>query len=302
MGFIVGAMCEFAPGIKVGLHRRQRHARSHDILQPSSTFDGGKIMSGFIKLHRRLRSHPLLRSDHKARHFFQDMLSDVAWRDTVQDWRGEPVKIARGQIMKSQRAMADEYGFSHRETRTILNRLANYEIIKIDTPIDKGPHIISVCNWDKYQTERHTGDTLADTQATHRRHTKEEVEEGKEERITPLPPKTGGWDQLNPDAFLANGIFQDADGSIHLTDRSRSDWLQRFGGNAERLDLALIEAAGERQRNSRQPLRLQVERTLARIAGRKIESDHRYASAVESRKPEQPRISRDAFRAAMEVN
>lgn len=137
-------------------------------------------MSGYIKLHRRLRSHPLFEADHNARHFFQDLLSDIAWKDTVQDWKGTPVKIGRGQVMKSQRAMADEYGFSHRETRTILNRLAKYEIIKIDTPLDRGPCIVSVCNWDKYQDRRHTGDTPLDTQATHRRHTKEEEEEVRE--------------------------------------------------------------------------------------------------------------------------
>lgn len=262
-------------------------------------------MSGYIKLHRRLRSHPLFEADHNARHFFQDLLSDIAWKDTVQDWKGTPVKIGRGQVMKSQRAMADEYGFSHRETRTILNRLAKYEIIKIDTPLDRGPCIVSVCNWDKYQDRRHIGDTPIDTQATHRRHTKEEEKEVKEKNNTPLTPQAGGWDQLNPDTFLKDGIFQHEDGSIHLTESVRASWLLRFGGNAERLDLALIEAAGERQRNSRQPLRLQVERTLARIAGRKIEGDQRYASAVQSRKPNQSEISRDAFRAAMvstEVN
>ena len=139
-------------------------------------------MSGYYKIWRKLRSHPLFKNDHKSRHFFQDLLGDVAFADTVQDWKGKPVQINRGSVMKSQRQMSSDYGFSHRETRTILNHLANHEIIKIDTLGDKSPSIISVCNWDKYQAVRHRGDTLVDTKATQRRHTKEEGEEVKEER------------------------------------------------------------------------------------------------------------------------
>lgn len=72
---------------------------------------------------------------------------------------------------------------------------------------------------------------------------------------------------------------------IVLSAATRATWLERFDGNAECLDLALIEARGCVQPNARaHPLAVQVEKQLARIVRDKRDRDARYAKAAGSRK------------------
>lgn len=70
------------------------------------------------------------------------------------------------------------------------------------------------------------------------------------------------------------------DERIVLDDELTEFWLARFGGDDERLALALVEAAASVRLGSRQAIRQQVERVLARIAGEKRDRDARYASAA----------------------
>jgi hypothetical protein len=83
-------------------------------------------------------------------------------------------------------------------------------------------------------------------------------------------------------------------GKLSLVNGTRSAWLERFDGDDETLDLALIEAAGSIQRNSNASLKLQVERKLANILRDKKDRDKRYRSAVaaNARKPEKMATAR----------
>lgn len=132
-------------------------------------------MSGFVKLHRKVRDNALLGANHDARHLFFDLLELAAWKDTVQDWRGQPVQIERGQIMVSTRRLSEESGFGHQQVRTLLKYLATHDIVKINTLPNQGPTIITICNYSKYQDCQHTPNTPANTPLTHSQHTKEEV-------------------------------------------------------------------------------------------------------------------------------
>lgn len=134
---------------------------------------------GFFKIWRKIKEHPLFESDHDARHFFFDLLGDVAFKETVQDWRGRPIVVPRGSVMVSQRGMAKRYGFSHQKVRTMISRLENHKVVKINTLPNKGPTLLSICNWDKYQQRQHTVNTPVNTEPTHCQHTKEEGEEVK---------------------------------------------------------------------------------------------------------------------------
>lgn len=99
----------------------------------------------------------------------------------------------------------------------------------------------------------------------------------------PPNPLPGGTGMTFADPHCSDGIVEHENGSLELVNGTRAFWLERFGGDERRLEFALIEAAGQRQPNTRQPLRKQIERTLARIAGQKHDSDQRYQSAVKSR-------------------
>lgn len=76
-------------------------------------------------------------------------------------------------------------------------------------------------------------------------------------------------------------VTRDAAGMLTLHNGTRQFWLERFGGDEERLDLALIQAAGYVQPNAVKPLEAQVGAQLARILAEKTDKDRRYEAAAE---------------------
>lgn len=98
-------------------------------------------------------------------------------------------------------------------------------------------------------------------------------EEKRREEIkedSPVVPKTfDGYERVRI-----------VDGRLELFNGLKAFWLEKFGNDEARLDLALIEALPNLNANSRTPLEAQVGRLLARVAGDKLDRDRRYASAV----------------------
>lgn len=97
-------------------------------------------------------------------------------------------------------------------------------------------------------------------------------------KIPPFAPKPDFWGR--PPEGEKDAFFDGSD--LILTEAERADWLPKFG-DAERLDLALTQAAAFVQVNSRRPLLVQVRAQLARAAGDKIDRDQRYAKAAQAK-------------------
>lgn len=140
-------------------------------------------MNGHLNVHRKIDEHPLLGTNHSARHFFLDILRWAAWRDTVFDVKGRPVTIKRGQLMMSRAQLSERTGLSERNIRTLISYLQNYGIVKIAQEHKRSATIITICNYDLYQSHEPRGDQQADQEPTKRRPVNEEVKE-KKDRVT----------------------------------------------------------------------------------------------------------------------
>jgi hypothetical protein len=70
-------------------------------------------------------------------------------------------------------------------------------------------------------------------------------------------------------------------GRLELKNGLKQFWLEKFG-DAELLDLAVIQAAGYVQVNSSKPLEAQVSSQLAKAMRDKLDKDARYAKAVKA--------------------
>lgn len=92
--------------------------------------------------------------------------------------------------------------------------------------------------------------------------------------------QVANWSTAFADPHGGEDVTIMADGEIVLSNGTRQRWLSEFDGDERALRLALTQAAGSVQPNSRQPLKLQIERVLARIAGERHDRDKRYASAA----------------------
>lgn len=117
---------------------------------------------------------------------------------------------------------------------------------------------------------------------------------------SPLPPYSPPIPS-SPRKCDPDGVTWDANSKTILLDEgNRAFWLDLFEGDAARLDLALIEAAGSIQPNSRQLLALQVGRSLSRIVADRKDRDRRYANAAAAKQasPAQPRMDLNTRKAA----
>jgi len=117
----------------------------------------------------------------------------------------------------------------------------------------------------------------------------------KPKKETPKPPRgaqtadtpsnvkpVANWNRaFAPVDENQSGVIRTEAGCIQLSNGTHLRWLERFGSPA-RLDLALIEIAGEINTGSRKPLCADVEMRLARKVAEKIDRDERYQAAVAS--------------------
>ena len=136
-------------------------------------------MSGWLKLHFKILDNPLFEKKPAARHVFVDLLLMAAWRDTVQDWKGSPVEVKRGEVMISERRLADHCGLSYQTTRTILRNLCSHGIIETNAQTHTRPAVITICNYSEYQDDQRTANARANAQPTHSQRTKGRREEDK---------------------------------------------------------------------------------------------------------------------------
>jgi hypothetical protein len=115
-------------------------------------------------------------------------------------WRG--IKIGRGQLITGIRSIQAATGISARSVRTSINRLiSTHEVTRQTTHFYS---IITICNYDQYQSQEESGDTPNDKQndnrPTHHRHTTDNKQECKKER---MKEESVGVEGVSPGSTLA---------------------------------------------------------------------------------------------------
>lgn len=136
-------------------------------------------MTGYAKLHSKIFDNPLFRENPAARHLFMDLLAMNPWGEREMDWRGRKVVVKRGEVMISERALAKLCGFSYQSVRTIMRHMLNHGILKCNALPNRGPLVITICNFDKYHADQRTPNAQPNAPLTHTQRTTEEGEEAK---------------------------------------------------------------------------------------------------------------------------
>lgn len=112
----------------------------------------------------------------------------------------------------------------------------------------------------------------------------------KEEVISPPSPSTAlvtrSWE--DDVAATQHKTITIENGRPILHNGTHAYWLGMFGNDPKRLELALLDAMGSIQTNSRQDPAKQITRRLAQIAGQKHDQDQRYQTAVKSKPQYRP--------------
>lgn len=139
---------------------------------------------GFFAIDRGVWDHPLFAKEKfSEREAWLWMLSAAAWADTRVRVGKSVIELRRGQLVFATRFLAEKWMWAHSKVVRYLNRL------KSDTMIDTEPKreatLITICNYEKYQSQRNANEATSETQTG----TPAKRQRNKEEEINNLTKK-----------------------------------------------------------------------------------------------------------------
>lgn len=148
-------------------------------------------MSGYVAMSRNWQDHDIFAGDeYSRRDAWAWLIANAAWRPTKVRVKGSSVDLQRGELCFAQRFLAEKWGWSKSKTDRFIAVLRAEGMISTRSKIGataghqagQGQSIITVCNYDAFQTnnkqERGNAETEIGATAGQQR--------GKEEPSKPL--------------------------------------------------------------------------------------------------------------------
>jgi DNA-binding Lrp family transcriptional regulator len=277
---------------------------------------------GWVAIARAMRGHPLVgfhlfakpcdanRGAMQPALAFIDLIMECQYEDGTVVNGGKTMTIQRGQLIGAVSWLAQRWNWTPMAVRTWLDKLEADGIIQRNVPGNnqnnkhhgKVATVITLCKYDEYQSgsvsEQHTKQQITQptAQQTQQQQYKDNhSNQGNNKKDYGHEGQSRGRDYWSnamavPGAYNPDeGVLRDpTTGALTLVNGTRQLWLERFG-DAESLDLALLQAAAYVQPNAYKPLKVQIEAQLAKqLAGVK-ERGKRYEAAKQSKpQPETP--------------
>lgn len=145
-------------------------------------------MSGYVRLHRGWRDSDVFADEPMSeREAWLWLIEHAAWKPiTRSNAKRERVRIERGQLHVSLRALEKAFGWGKNKVARYIQRLCDHDML--GTASGQSGTILTILNYSKYQDERDSRDTEAGTASGQSRDTHKEGKEGKEER-KPAPKR-----------------------------------------------------------------------------------------------------------------
>ena len=132
---------------------------AYDSFQPEGK---DELNPNWVKLYRKIEDWRWYK-DAITFHLFIHLLLNVNYCPSA---NGENI-LGRGQIMVTRRSLTESTNISDRSIRTCIEKLQKSKEILISQKATNRPHIITICNYDSYQS----GFVPSNTQLTYNQHT-----------------------------------------------------------------------------------------------------------------------------------
>lgn len=142
-------------------------------------------MTGWVRLHRGWRDCEAFDEETplSEREAWLWLIERAAWKPCHRrNAKGERVRIERGQIHISLRALEKAWQWGKNKVARYLERLEDYEMI--GTASGQSGTVLTILNYDKYQDAEDGRDSQDGTASGQSRDTHKEGKEGKEEKGT----------------------------------------------------------------------------------------------------------------------
>jgi hypothetical protein len=139
------------------------------------------MSSGFFAIDRGVWEHPMFAKEKfSEREAWLWMLSAAVWADTRIRVGKSVIDLQRGQMAFATRFLAEKWMWAHSKVVRFLNKLKSDAMIVTEPKRDAT--LITICNYDKYQSSRNTDETVTGTQPG----TPPERQRNKEEELNNL--------------------------------------------------------------------------------------------------------------------
>lgn len=147
-------------------------------------------MSGWFAVSRDILDHSIFDGRPDRLYAWIWFLSSAAYKDTKQDVGGQIVDVPRGSICASQSMMQDGTGMSRQALRTFLELMKNANTLSTTpaTNATKARTIVTICNYDKYQSAQPSEKPRSNQTSTKEQPIKETSKQINNKN-TPKPPK-----------------------------------------------------------------------------------------------------------------
>lgn len=225
------------------------------------------------------------------------LVANAAWKDKRVSHKGRPLELKRGQVIIGRSFLAKQWGWSEQNVRTFIAALEDERMIEINQSNGHWANVANICNYDTYQSPESDGNQSINQSPTRdqpegnqtlTRNTKDDTREREvSDRAT-----TQQVEALEQTASVMRGAlptfgadlvdFVNVGGKPVPTTKAKAYWLERFGGDAARLETALLEATPEIAQKSPMAFSNGVVRRLGQIAGRRMDMAANHAKAVKA--------------------
>lgn len=139
-------------------------------------------MSGYARFHRSLIGHPAFRNDAESMAFAYLVLR-ASWKPVRVRYKGKSIELNRGQLAVSVRDLADALDRDKGWVERLLKKCRAEGMC--ETHADAGVMVVTICNYDKYQSSNENCETADktpnETPARQARDTEQRREEYKKE-------------------------------------------------------------------------------------------------------------------------
>lgn len=129
-------------------------------------------MSGWFSVKRGITSHPIFKGRPERLAIWIWLIDNAVWKDTPHDVSGKTIMVRRGSVCASERRIAAEAGVGYQVVRTFLARLKAEHMI--NATVTHGRNVITLCNYEKYQSSKPSDNAQDNAGLTQRQRTKEQ--------------------------------------------------------------------------------------------------------------------------------
>lgn len=112
-------------------------------------------MEYYIPISRRLFEHQLWCEERIYSRFeaWLDLIQSARFEDTKQLIGNRFIEVKKGQILASLRFLAGRWQWSTKKVNSFLDLLIQDKMIIKETPKETGQTVITICNYDKYNSQ-----------------------------------------------------------------------------------------------------------------------------------------------------